>query len=105
MTSNDSGVESSTDNDDFAQPTFRDTMDVKPVSSAVPDMAVVPVRQTRNREFPLSLCLNSVTDPMVFARPVLDEMPSRKFKCLFELTNPMFPSTLDRFQSVSMNCC
>lgn len=105
MNSNDSGVESSTDNDDFAQPTFRDTRDMKLVSSATNDLAVVPVRRLRNQEFSLSLCLNTITDPMVFARPVLDEIPGRKYKCLFELANPSYPSTLDRFQSVSIIIC
>lgn len=97
MTSNDSGVESSTDNDDCAQPIFSKRL----VSSA--DMSVVPVHRMKNQEFPLSLCLNSVNDPIVFARPVLDEIPSRKLKCLFELANPTFPGTLERFQSVSIN--
>lgn len=99
MTSNDSGVESSTDNDDCAQPMFQNR---RLVSSAV-DMSVMPVRNMRkSEEFPLSLCLNAVSDPIMFARPMLDEMPSRKLKCLFELANPAFPSTLDRFQSVSL---
>lgn len=93
MTSNDSGVESSNDNDDCAQPIFQNK---RLVSSAV-DMSLVPTRR-RYQEFPpVSLCLSSM-----FARPSLDNMPSRKFKCLFELANPSYPVTLDRFQSVSL---
>jgi len=97
MTSNDSGVESSTDNDDCAQPRFNKRL----VSSA--EMSLVPVRRMKNHDFPLSLCLNSISEPpIVFARPIINEIPGRKFKCLFELANPAFPSTLDRFQSVSI---
>lgn len=97
MTSNDSGVESSTDNDDCAQPKFNKRL----VSSA--EMSLVPVRRMKNQDFPLSLCLNSISEPpIVFTRPMLNEIPGRTFKCLFELANPTFPSTLDRFQSVSI---
>jgi len=97
MTSNDSGVESSTDNDDCAQPKFNKRL----VSSA--EMSLVPVRRMKNQDFPLSLCLNSLSEPpIVFARPMLNEIPGRTFKCLFELANPTFPGTLDRFQSVSI---
>ncbi|XP_025199454.1 ankyrin repeat domain-containing protein 54-like [Melanaphis sacchari] len=94
MTSNDSGVESSTDNDDCAQPKFNKRL----VSSA--EMSLVPVQRMKNHDFPLSLCLNSISEPpIVFARPMINEIPGRKFKCLFELANPTFPGTLDRFQS------
>lgn len=97
MTSNDSGVESSTDNDDCAQPKFNKRL----VSSA--EMSLVPVRRIKNQDFPLSLCLNSLSEPpIVFTRPMLNEIPGRTFKCLFELANPAFPGTLDRFQSVSI---
>lgn len=93
MTSNDSGVESSNDNDDCAQPIFQNK---RLVSSAV-DMSLVPTRRRYQEFTPVSLCLSSM-----FARPSLDNMATRKFKCLFELANPSYPSTLDRFQSVSL---
>lgn len=137
MTSNDSGVESSTDNDDCAQlmPVDKRLLSVDKTTTVVSidktttlvssmdlgggssnnsldcgglSAALVPVRRSpaRNHEFPLSLCLGPPSDHrrVVFARPSLDEMPvgaNRKFKCLFELANPSFPGTLDRFQSVS----
>ncbi|XP_050535408.1 ankyrin repeat domain-containing protein 54-like [Daktulosphaira vitifoliae] len=93
MTSNDSGVESSTDNDECAQP----QLSQKLVSCA--ETALVSTSKMKNEEFPLALCLNTVSEPLVFAKPLLDEIPGRKLKCLFELANPSFPGPLDRFQS------
>lgn len=104
MTSNDSGVESSTDNDDCVQP---QPMFNKrpPVSSIAAEMSVVPVRRTRkSQEFPLFCFKPVVPEPMMFTRPpLLDEVPTRKLKCLFELANPSFSGTFDRFQSVSVS--
>ncbi|XP_050437018.1 ankyrin repeat domain-containing protein 54-like [Adelges cooleyi] len=94
MTSNDSGVESSTDNDECAQP----QLSKKLVSSA--EYALVPAGRTRtNDKSPMAMRLNISTDPVVFAKPVFEEIPGRKLKCLFELANPALPGPLDRFQS------
>lgn len=121
MTSNDSGVESSTDNDDCAPPPSPFPTDdaAQSVSSTIvaaatadAEMAVVPAPAVRKpREFPVSLCLNSgLSDRIVFARPVFSELPGRKFKCTFEFTNPVIPGAGDggsvsgggdRFQTVS----
>lgn len=104
MTSNDSGVESSTDNDDCVQPQpiFSKR---PPVSSTATEMSVVPVRRARkSQEFPLFCFKPVVPEPMVFTRPpMVDEVPNRKLKCLFELATPSFTGTFDRFQSVSVS--
>lgn len=97
MTSNDSGVESSTDNDDCAQPMFNQRL----VSTAEIRTMVPVVRRMRTNDLPMYL--NTITEPpIVFARPMLNESSGHKFKCLFELANPTFPGTSERFQSVSM---
>ncbi|VVC27917.1 Hypothetical protein CINCED_3A008620 [Cinara cedri] len=100
MTSNDSGVESSTDNDDCAQP--QPMFNKKsPMTATASGMSVVPVHMARKpQDFPLFCFKPGVTEPMMFTRPpLLDEVPTRKLKCLFELANPSFSGTFDRFQS------
>lgn len=104
MTSNDSGVDSSTDNDDCVQPQpiFSKR---PPVPSTAAEMSVMQIRRPgKPQELPLFCFKPVVPKPMMFTRPpLIDEVPTRKLKCLFELATPSFTGTFDRFQSVSVS--